>query len=261
MNLQPNSEVLDIGSGLGGAARALAETYGCHVTGVDLTPAFCAAAEMLSGWLGLERVRGLRAGRRHRSAIRRRSLRCGDDHPRRDEHRRQARALRGGPPRAQAGSNLRGLRRLAGRRRRGPLPGALGARALDQPPAMPSRCARCSPMPASRFSMSTTRPRRARWFAQTIERMAQSGPPGVSFNAFLGDDFPEMARNQLRNVTERRIRTVTYICQADGAGTACQRPDATATPDSKPTFVSVTQCSPPRSRICHLATVHCRCAL
>ena len=26
MNLQPNSEVLDIGSGLGGAARALAET-------------------------------------------------------------------------------------------------------------------------------------------------------------------------------------------------------------------------------------------
>ena len=57
MSLRPESEVLDIGSGLGGAARALAETYGCHVTGVDLTPAFCQAAEALSGWLGLsERV-------------------------------------------------------------------------------------------------------------------------------------------------------------------------------------------------------------
>ena len=51
MNLRPDCEVLDIGSGLDGAARALAETYGCHVTGVDLTPAFCQAAETLSGWL------------------------------------------------------------------------------------------------------------------------------------------------------------------------------------------------------------------
>jgi len=31
---------------------------------------------------------------------------------------------------------------------------------------------------------------------------------------FLGDEFPAMARNQVRNVTERRIRTVTLICTA-----------------------------------------------
>ncbi len=41
MNLDANSYVLDIGSGLGGPARTLAETYGCHVTGIDLTQAFC----------------------------------------------------------------------------------------------------------------------------------------------------------------------------------------------------------------------------
>jgi SAM-dependent methyltransferase len=38
MNLAADSAVLDIGSGLGGAARTVAEAYGCHVTGIDLTP-------------------------------------------------------------------------------------------------------------------------------------------------------------------------------------------------------------------------------
>ena len=33
MQIDENSRVLDIGSGLGGPARTLAQTYGCHVTG------------------------------------------------------------------------------------------------------------------------------------------------------------------------------------------------------------------------------------
>src|SRR5262245_21388955 len=41
MNLNARSRVLDIGSGLGGPARTVAEKYGCHVTGIDLTQAFC----------------------------------------------------------------------------------------------------------------------------------------------------------------------------------------------------------------------------
>lgn len=53
LNLTPAKQVLDVGSGLGGPARWLAHTYGCHVTGIDLTAAFCAAAEALSNRLGL----------------------------------------------------------------------------------------------------------------------------------------------------------------------------------------------------------------
>lgn len=53
LNLTPAIRVLDVGSGLGGPARWLAATYGCHVTGIDLTAAFCAAAEVLTTRLGL----------------------------------------------------------------------------------------------------------------------------------------------------------------------------------------------------------------
>lgn len=40
--------VLDIGCGIGGPARYLASTYGCRVTGVDLTEEFVAVAKMLT---------------------------------------------------------------------------------------------------------------------------------------------------------------------------------------------------------------------
>src|SRR5580704_12569539 len=40
--------VLDVGSGVGGPARFLAATYGCQVTGVDLSEPFVDAARYLT---------------------------------------------------------------------------------------------------------------------------------------------------------------------------------------------------------------------
>jgi len=45
--------LLDVGCGIGGAARFAAATYGCRVTGIDLTADFVAAAAELSAWVGL----------------------------------------------------------------------------------------------------------------------------------------------------------------------------------------------------------------
>jgi ubiquinone/menaquinone biosynthesis C-methylase UbiE len=45
--------VIDVGSGLGGPSRYLTKTYGCQVSGVDLTPEFVAAATGLTSLVGL----------------------------------------------------------------------------------------------------------------------------------------------------------------------------------------------------------------
>ncbi len=46
--------VLDVGCGLGGTARYVAQRYGCRVTGVDLTSEFVETGRELNAWLGLE---------------------------------------------------------------------------------------------------------------------------------------------------------------------------------------------------------------
>src|SRR5260370_17462678 len=40
VGIKRDTEVLDIGSGLGGPSRCLAATYGCHVRGIALSPAY-----------------------------------------------------------------------------------------------------------------------------------------------------------------------------------------------------------------------------
>lgn len=50
--------VLDVGCGLGGTGRFAAATYGCRVTGIDLTREYVETGRELCRWLGLEdRVR------------------------------------------------------------------------------------------------------------------------------------------------------------------------------------------------------------
>lgn len=50
---QPGDSLLDIGCGIGGPARWIAAKHRVHVTGVDLTPEFCAAARALNAACGL----------------------------------------------------------------------------------------------------------------------------------------------------------------------------------------------------------------
>ena len=54
--------VLDVGSGVGGPARFLAATYGCEVTGVDLSDPFVEAARYLTARTGLDDKVSFEAG-------------------------------------------------------------------------------------------------------------------------------------------------------------------------------------------------------
>jgi len=62
LGLEPGMRVLDVGSGIGGAARYLARAEGCHVLGIDLTPEFVAVANELARRVGLADTVACRQG-------------------------------------------------------------------------------------------------------------------------------------------------------------------------------------------------------
>lgn len=53
LGLDAGMRVLDLGSGLGGPARHMAEAGGCRVTGIDLTQDYVDVANTLSEWCGM----------------------------------------------------------------------------------------------------------------------------------------------------------------------------------------------------------------
>ncbi len=53
ITILPDWHVLDAGCGLGGSSRLLAHTFGCRVTGIDLSPSFIDTAQILTQRTGL----------------------------------------------------------------------------------------------------------------------------------------------------------------------------------------------------------------
>ncbi len=214
LGLSGSSQVLDLGSGLGGPARTLVESYGCFVTGIDLTPAFCEAATTLSTWVGLsDRVR----------------FQQGD-----------ATALPFNNAAFDAvitihvAMNIAAKDRLYAEAHRVLKPGSRFA-VYDVLQGEGGKC--LYPVPWARTSdishlatpgemeslltgagfriveIEDSTDESQRWFEELAGRLHQKTPV-VSFRDFMGADFPTMARNQVTNLRERRIRTVTYVCEA-----------------------------------------------
>ncbi|MGY8769696.1 MAG: methyltransferase domain-containing protein [Pirellulales bacterium] len=61
-NVSATDLVLDVGSGLGGTARHLAEVYQCKVTGIDLTEEYVAVGKKLTEMVGLSELVNLQQG-------------------------------------------------------------------------------------------------------------------------------------------------------------------------------------------------------
>jgi ubiquinone/menaquinone biosynthesis C-methylase UbiE len=215
LNLGPKSHVLDIGSGLGGPARTLAETYGCRVTGIDLTQAFCDAAATLSGWVGLSDRVAFRQGDatslpfadgQFDAAM---TIHVAMNIAAKDRMYAEARRVLKPGGRFAVYDILRG----EGGEVLFPVPWAREPTIshLATPDAMQSL------LTGAGFKIAQVRDstdESQQWFEAVAARMAGAAAPAVTFQAFLGKDFPEMARNQVRNLRDRRIRTVSYVCEA-----------------------------------------------
>ena len=211
--LTSDSHVLDLGSGLGGPARTLAEVTGCTVTGVDLTPEFCEVATALSEWTGLsDRVSfqvgdATATGLPHASVDAALSVHVAMNIP--DKAALYAEAFRVLRPggRFVAYDVLQG----EGGEVHYPVPWATDASMsyLATPEEMREL------LTAAGFhviSEDDSSDESLAWFQQVRARIERDGPPPVTFAAFLGDAFGQMAANQVTNLAERRIRTVMFAC-------------------------------------------------
>ena len=215
MNLNSDSHVLDIGSGLGGPARTVAEAYGCQVTGIDLTQAFCTAATTMSDWVGLGRGVSFKQG-------------DATNLPFGDKKFDAAMTI-------HVAMNIAAKDKMYSEAHRVVKPGGIfavydvlqgeGGEVLYPVPWArdPSISHLATPdqmktlLIGSGFKLRDVQDSTEEsqsFFERVTAQMAKTGVPPVAWRLFLGDDFPTMARNQVRNVTERRIRTVSFICVA-----------------------------------------------
>ena len=213
LGLTADSHVLDLGSGLGGPARTLADVTGCRITGIDLTPEFCEVATALSEWTGLSDRTDFRVG----DAT---ATRLPDDAV--DAAMTVHVAMNIADKPALYAEALR-LVRPGGRFVvYDVLQGEGGDVQYPVPWAdNPSTSFLATPeemrelLPAAGFEVVSevdSSEDSLVWFKEMRARIEREGPPPVTFAAFLGDAFGQMAANQVSNLADRRIRTVMYAC-------------------------------------------------
>jgi ubiquinone/menaquinone biosynthesis C-methylase UbiE len=215
MQLTNNSHVLDIGSGLGGPARTLAEEYGCRVTGIDLTQEFCDTARVLSDWVNLGDPVAFQQGDatdlpfaddQFDAAI---TIHVAMNIPAKDRMYEQARRV------LKPGGIFAVYDVIAGEggEVNFPVPWAREP-SISHLATNDEMKSLLSDAGLNILEVHDSTDESQSWFEAKAALMAQSGPPPVTFQVFLGEDYPEMVRNQVRNLSERRIRTVSYICEA-----------------------------------------------
>jgi ubiquinone/menaquinone biosynthesis C-methylase UbiE len=215
MGLDRESHVLDLGSGLGGPARTLAEAHGCRVTGIDLTRSFCEAATAMSGWLGLSRRVRFVQGDATRPPFPPASF---------DAAMTIHVAMNIATKDALYAAAMRALKPGRIFAVYDVLQGEGGPAVFPVPWAREPAISHLATPAQMRELLSgagfdileeidSTEAGLA-WFREKAAALAGTAPPPLGFQLFLGDDYARMTRNQVQNLAEKRIRTVAYVCRS-----------------------------------------------
>lgn len=204
--LAADQHVLDVGSGLGGASRCIAEQVGCRVTGIDLSPEYCEIANLLAQRVGLSHLVTYRTA----NAL---DLPFSDgtfdvvwtQHvamnipDKKSLYREIVRVLR-------PGGTLAIYDILAGPV--GPLryPVPWARTPADSFLVSPDQLRQLLSDAGVRLLtwQDTTEAGRL-WFEGLVRRIRETGLPPLGFHLMLGDDFKTMAENLWRNLEEERV--------------------------------------------------------
>ena len=211
LDISPNDEVLDAGSGLGGPSRYVAEAHECPVTGVDLAPTYVAIARLLADRAGLSR----------RIAYQVANLLSLPFEDARFDVAYTQHVVMNIANRAGAYREIRRVLKPGGRF------GFYDVLAADEgaEPIYPAPWADNSETSTvlteaqTRQAMEDAGLTIEVWNDVTAEAVTWFGQPrlptqGPSLVTLLGPGFPEMAMNLARNLGEARLRLVMGRCRA-----------------------------------------------
>jgi ubiquinone/menaquinone biosynthesis C-methylase UbiE len=204
--LDPSKHVLDVGSGLGGPSRCLAQEFGCRVAGIDLTDEYCRVATMLAERTGLSQLVSYRQGDVLNLPLPDAvfdvvwSQHVAMNIPDKAKlYREMYRVLK--PGGALAIYDI--------------LAGAAGPVLFPVPWArVPETSFLVTPdelrqlLEASGFKIRIWEDRTTaarEWFTALAKKIQQHGLPPLGFHLLMGPDFQVMAENQRRNLEEGRI--------------------------------------------------------
>ncbi len=210
--------VLDIGCGLGGTSRFAAKTYGCRVTGIDLTREYVETGKVLCSWVGLAH----RVDLVHGNALATDFSASSFD---------KAFML-------HVGMNIADKRALAAEAWRVLKPGGvLGIydvmRAGDEDLTFPVPWATVADtssvassdeykdaLAGSGFVLSGERDRRGfalQFFEGLRENAGEAeGPPPLGLHILMGEDASTKVQNMIQNISQGRVAPVELIAQKPG---------------------------------------------
>lgn len=212
MKINPGARVLDVGSGLGGPARTVASHFNCHVTGIDLTADFCAAAREMSRWVGLSDRVDFKQGDvtaldvEPSSFDAAMSIHVAMNIAHKD-------AVYDGVYRALKPGGILAIYDIVqgeGGEVLYPVPWARepSISHLATPAQMRHLLDDAGFTLLEEFDSSEES---ASWFKEKAAKMQTAKQPALGFRIFLGEAYSQMAANQVLNLAERRIRTMTFV--------------------------------------------------